>query len=98
MWSSVTIASFFAIAILFLIKLRCVAQRDVLCIENKYIFFNYSYVHSHLKYTHIFKISLKYILNIVKYEYLMFAMLSEEAERKYELKNVKQFVRSELDS
>ena len=38
------------------------------CIENKYILFNL-YVHSHLKYTHLIIISLKYILNIVKYEY-----------------------------
>ena len=45
------------------------------CIENKYIFFNL-YVHSNLKYTNLIKISLKYILNIVKYEYLMLAMLS----------------------
>ena len=45
------------------------------CIENKYIFFNL-YVHSNLKYTHLIKISLKYIFNIVKYEYFMLAMLS----------------------
>ena len=36
------------------------------CIVNKYIFFNL-YVHSHLKYTHLIKSSLKYIKNIVKY-------------------------------
>ena len=30
------------------------------CIVNKYIFFNL-YVHSHLKYTHLIKSSLKYI-------------------------------------
>ena len=30
------------------------------CIMNKYIFFNL-YVHSHLKYTHLIKSSLKYI-------------------------------------
>ena len=45
------------------------------CIENKYIFFNL-YVHSNLKYTHLIKISLKYILNIVKYENFMLSMLS----------------------
>ena len=45
------------------------------CIENKYIFFNL-YVHYNLKYTHLIKISLKYILNIVKYDNLMLSMLS----------------------
>ena len=67
------------------------------CNVNKYIFFNL-YLHSHLKYTHSIKRSLKYILNIVKYEYLMLAMLSEEPVRKYELKNEKQFVRPASDS
>ena len=36
------------------------------CIVNKCILFNL-YVHSHLKYTHLIKSSLKYILNIIKY-------------------------------
>ena len=45
------------------------------CIENKYIFFNL-YVHSNLKYSHLIKISLKYVLNIAKYKYFMLAMLS----------------------
>ena len=67
------------------------------CNVNKYIFFNL-YLHSYLKYTHSIKRSLKYILNIVKYEYLMLAMLSEEPVRKYELKNEKQFVRPASDS
>ena len=67
------------------------------CIENKYIFFNL-YDHSHSKYTLLIKSSLKYILNIVKYEHLMLAMLYEEPARKYELKNEKQFVRPASDS
>ena len=65
------------------------------CIVNKYIFFNL-YVHSHLKYAHLIKSSLKYISNIVKY--LILAMLSEELVIKYELENEKQFCRPASDS